>query len=116
MNQYRVKFNFSKNDIKTKLFGKFMIDEFAKMYNFAVDKINPMYESWNKEFDVRFPGVDGFDKKYMDFIKDKHRPILEGVNKAFNSAWVSLFTDDNGCISGKTVFGSTITMTLEEIK
>lgn len=54
----------------------YLSDEFIKRRAVFVDLVNPMYEQWNSKFDELYPGVDGYDERYIRFICEKHQDAL----------------------------------------
>ena len=48
------------------------------LYNKACELLNPHYETWNREFEESYPGMDGNDREYHEFIMKRSNKILEG--------------------------------------
>lgn len=58
-----------------------IIKEFMQRREYAVEALNPHYEEWNKEFDTKYPDLDGTSKEYGEFITSKQDEVLKTVNK-----------------------------------
>lgn len=52
---------------------------FVRLYNEAVEKVNPNLETWNKEFNEKYPDKDGYSSEYNKFIGKKVRKIIRGL-------------------------------------
>lgn len=57
-----------------------IINEFLALRETFVDKVNPMYESWNAAYTDAVSGED--DEAYNNYIMEKHKPYLQIINKA----------------------------------
>ena len=57
-----------------------IINEFLALREAFVDKVNPMYESWNAAYTDPVSGED--DEGYNNYIKEKHKPYLQLINEA----------------------------------
>lgn len=56
-------------------------NEYMERRDLAIVLLNNRYETWNKEFDKLYPGLDGTTKEYADFISEKTQTVLDIVNK-----------------------------------
>ena len=54
---------------------------YMAMYNALVDMVNPMFETWNKEFNRTHPDKDGYSTEYELFIKQKMMEIVDEYNR-----------------------------------
>lgn len=57
-----------------------IINQFLALREVFCTLVNPMYESWNNEYTDPVSGPD--DEKYNNYIVEKHRPIIEEINRA----------------------------------
>ncbi len=57
-----------------------IIDEFLARREAFVDMVNPLYETWNKDFDDLYPGLDGYSNVYWIFLSEKYNPFLKTAN------------------------------------
>lgn len=52
------------------------------LYNQFVEQANPLYASWNDEFDqYNYDPCDGYTSKYNQFIKGKQLEITNEINR-----------------------------------
>lgn len=75
--------------------------EFVRRREIAVDILNPMYEKWNKEFDVLYPGKDGYSDEYCNFLRSKQKDAIDMANwKSIGGNRVQLCLDKECDIFG----------------
>lgn len=65
---------------KYKELQRLIIDEFLARREAFVDLVNPLYETWNKDFDDMYPGLDGYSNVYWRFLSEKYYPFLKAAN------------------------------------
>ena len=81
----------------------YLIKEFVDRREVFINMVNPMYETWNAEFDRIHPNVDGYSNEYLNFIYEKHRkPLLVANNEDLYLNEVKLCSDYNG---GGDIYG-----------
>ena len=57
-----------------------VINEFLALRNAFVDGVNPKYESWNAAYTDPVSGPE--DDAYNNYIRNKHQPYIDAVNKS----------------------------------
>lgn len=75
-----------------------IINEFLSLREAFVDRVNPMYESWNAAYTDPVSGED--DEAYNNYIKEKHEPYLQIVNEAAKTLKFAVKLDhhpEEGC-------------------
>ena len=73
---------------------------FVKLYNEACNRINPCYEKWNADFDIR----NHSEEEYNDYIRSKQQPVIDQINKEMASNLpVKLCAMDQATILGMIV-------------
>lgn len=70
MKEYAVVFHMENCGFKGELYKDQIQNEFVGMYNDFCDQVNPLYETWNKEYDVPDQILE-----YEAFIAEKQLPI-----------------------------------------
>lgn len=85
MDNYEAKIVWVDNNGKEvkKLFIRWLLglftNTFIRLYNEAVEKVNPNLETWNKEFNEKYPNKDGYSSEYNKFIGKKIRKLIRGL-------------------------------------
>ena len=73
---------------------------FLNLYNEACNRINPCYEKWNAEFDIR----NHTEEEYNNYISRKQQPVIDQINKEMASNLpVKLCPMDQANIGGMIV-------------
>ena len=103
---YEAEFHFSKD--VPEVIQNVMIDEYNKLRSIAVDRLNPCYEQWNKDYTEEVHG--DYDPKYNGYIVSKQRPILEEVNKSTMTILTKLDCDEYCDIIGICKFDNELTI------
>lgn len=75
---YKVVFDY--NHWLPKFVKKVIEKEFLERRRRAVEKLNPRYELWNKDFFTNNPDLDGDSEEYIDFIQEKQDKVLNSIN------------------------------------
>lgn len=89
---YKIAFDY--NHWLPKLVKKLIEKEFLERRRQAVEKLNPSYDLWNKEFSTNNPELDGCSEEYIDFIQEKQDNVLNSINLVpIGSNLVKLKTD-----------------------
>ena len=89
-------------------------ERFVNLRHFACDKLNGMYETWNKEFEAigEFPQIeyaeDMIGTEYAKFLIEKQNEILNQVNEEYGDGLIWLESGPDCDIIGKTYDGRTI--------
>ena len=119
---YRGIYTFTKNGKKIPM-PKFAVNIFAKEYmrkrNAACDCLNPFYESWNSEYTGTEPDDDIYSEKsreYNEYIRAKQEPILELINRVYDSKLVKLHSDEICDLVGVLPGGIIMTLHLVPIR
>ena len=75
-----------------------VITEFMALREQFVDKVNPMYESWNAAYTDPVSGED--DEAYNNYIIEKHKPYMQLINEAAKMMGLAVRLDhlpEEGC-------------------
>ena len=101
---YRANFHFigiSEKDLGESRKQK-IINEFLALREAFVDKVNPMYDSWNAAYTDPVSGED--DEAYHNYIMEKHKPYLQLINEAAKTLGFAVrldnFQEEPGDICG----------------
>ena len=86
-------------------------NSFLKLRSIAVERLNPLYEGWNKAYTGPMASVgdklaDFGGTEYCKYIQGKQTEILNEVNRKYSNGIVKLFSDETGDICGRVnLFG-----------
>ena len=90
MYEYKVNFNFSKE--ANELHKIIVKDSYVKLREIAVDRLNDMYEKWNKEYDAIYGEMN--ESEYNRFINTRQKVISDEVNRENPIRFVDLESDE----------------------
>ena len=104
MKEYLATVVFSEETPRNITWRRIMAGEYFKLYNEAVDLINPNYELWNAQYDELYPDEKPGDNpenyaRYNKFISEKHQRIFDEVNK--HGMIVELYSGEEASIAGR---------------
>ena len=96
---------FSEETPRNETWRRIMAGEYLKLYNEAVDLINPWYEVWNAQYDELYPDKNTGDnpedyEHYNNFIAEKHQAIFDEVNK--KGRIVELYSGEEASIAARS--------------
>ena len=96
---------FSEETPRNETWRRIMAGEYLKLYNEAVDLINPNYELWNAQYDELYPEKDTGNNPedydhYNKFIAEKHQAIFDEVNK--HGMIVELYSGEEASIAARS--------------
>ena len=105
MANYVATVRFSKETPNDVTLRRIMAGEYFKLYNEAVDLINPWYEVWNAQYDELYPDKDTGNNSedyehYNNFIAEKHQAIFDEVNK--KGRIVELYSGEEASIAARS--------------
>ena len=104
MKNYVAMVVFSEETPRNETWRRIMAGEYLKLYNEAVDLINPCYELWNAQYDELYPEKDTGNNPedydhYNKFIAEKHQAIFDKVNK--HGMIVELYSGEEASIAAR---------------
>jgi hypothetical protein len=87
------------------LIRKAIIDAYVDAYGKFVDSVNPMYETWNKEYEKLGLPNDGFgeddkinpDSIYNQYIREKHEPYTRQLTNKNRSRFIKRYFSGKEC-------------------
>jgi hypothetical protein len=96
---------FSKETPNDVTLRRIMAGEYFKLYNEAVDLINPWYEVWNAQYDELYSDKNTGDNPedyahYCKFIAEKHQTVFDKVN--IKGRIVELYSGEEASIAARS--------------
>lgn len=124
---YKVNFHYieekSKTDI-SKMLNAESKDKLNSIFVYLreqlIEKLNPMYDRWNKEYDKLYPEKDNHNeedfKYYTKWIINKQQPYVDEINNKFgNVAKLFLNEEESGDIEMKVQFDNVTIIVFAEL-
>lgn len=118
---YKMHYNYSKEIAPWK--KENMINEYFRLRNIAVRRLNGLFSKWNTEFEKMNihrrdddPLYEYGGTEYCKFIREKEKRILEDVNCVHAIRGVFLDADEIGDIIAVDRNGVTLTVDFEPIR
>ena len=105
MANYVATVRFSKETPNNVILRRIMTGEYFKLYNEAVELINPWYKVWNAQYDELYPDKNMCNnpedyEHYNNFIAEKHQAVFDEVNK--KGRIVELYSGEEASIAARS--------------